>query len=134
MRLITLMAARWLFCILVFILTACSAGEASPKTQQFPTGAFKAVKPLYAEEIRFFENGTYKVRFVGDTWANPYEGTYVITGDQLVFDDPDTECAGHPGTYTWSFDGTTLTLKVVEDTCTALPRAEDLGHAWVKLP
>jgi hypothetical protein len=135
MKSITLNAARWLFCIFVFIPTACSAVETSPQAQQFPTGAFKALKPLYAEEIRFFDNGTYAVRFVGEsTWDNAYRGTYAITGEQLVFDDPDTECANHPGTYTWSFDGATLTLKVIEDTCTALPRAEDLGHAWTKLP
>jgi hypothetical protein len=133
MRSINLIATRLRICMLVFILSACSAVEASPPTQQFPTGNFKAVNPLFAEEIRFFDNGTYAVRFVGEpTWDNAYRGTYTISGDQLVFDDPETECANHPGTYTWSFDGTTLTLKVVEDTCTALPRAEDLGHAWTK--
>ena len=133
MRPITLIAARWLICILVLILTACSTVEESPKTQQFPTGAFKAVNPLYAEEINFFDNGIYGVRFRGEASIG-YSGTYTITGDQLVFDDPDTPCADHPGTYTLSFDGTTLTLMVVEDTCTALPRAEDLGRAWTKLP
>ena len=151
MRSISLIATRLRICMLVFILSACGATgnvalpptqtatqppvETSSPTQQFPTGAFKAVNPLYADEIRFFENGTYAVRFLGElTWENAYPGTYAITGDKLVFNDPDTECAGQLGTYNWSFDGTTLTLKVIEDTCTALPRAEDLGHAWVKLP
>lgn len=108
---------------------------APPPSDTFPTGHYKAVTVLYADEIIFYENGNYIIHFRGElTWENAYKGTYTTIGDQLVFDDPATECAGHPGTYDWSFDGTTLILRVIEDTCTALPRAEDLGHAWVKLP
>ena len=133
MRSIIRIAARWQICMLIFILSACGSVKATPPAQKFPTGNFKAVNPLYAEEIRFFDNGIYGVVFRGESTIG-YSGTYAISGDQLVFDDPDTDCADHSGTYNWSFDGTTLTLKVIEDTCTALPRAEDLGHAWVKLP
>jgi hypothetical protein len=133
MRSIIPIAARWQIYMLVFILSACGVGTATPPTGQFPTGSFKAVNPLYAEEIKFFDNGIYGVVFRGESSIG-YSGTYTITGDQLVFDDPDTDCAGHSGKYNWTFDGKTLTLKVIEDTCTALPRAEDLGHAWVKLP
>jgi hypothetical protein len=123
--------------LMIVLLNACAsvapASSTPNKSNPFPTGNFKAVSPLYAEEIRFFDNGIYGVVFRGESSIG-YSGNYTITGDQLVFDDPDTDCAGHSGTYNWSFDGTTLTLKVIEDTCTALPRAEDLGHAWVKLP
>lgn len=123
--------------LMIVLLTACgSAAPASStptESTPFPTGNFKAVNPLYAEEIRFFDNGIYGVVFRGESSIG-YSGTYTITGDQLVFDDPDTDCAGHSGKYNWTFDGKTLTLSVIEDTCTALPRAEDLGHAWEKLP
>jgi len=122
----------------ILLLSACgSAAPASSttnKSNSFPTGEFKAVNTVFADKIKFLEDGTYAAHFPGESWENAYQGTYAITGDQLVFNDPDTECAGQLGTYNWSFDGTTLTLKVIEDTCTALPRAEDLGHAWVKLP
>ena len=121
--------------IAMLAMSACGNSSSPSPSGSFPTGDFKAVNPLYADEIRFLEDSSYQVHFVWEgTWYDPYEGTYSITGDQLVFDDPDTECAGHPGTYTWSFDGTTLTLKVIEDTCTALPRAQDLGRAWTKVP
>jgi hypothetical protein len=129
-------STRWGLFLLFLIVSACGASE-KEQTQQFPTGEFKTVNPVYADKIRFFEDGTYAAHFSwesGSNWDGAYWGTYTITDDQLVFDDPDTECAGYPGTYHWSFDGTTLTLQVIEDTCTELPRAADLGHSWIKVP
>ena len=127
--------SRWVVCLLFFVIAACgTTAPTSTRSGSFPTGEFKAVGTVYTDKIRFFDNGNYAAHFPGESWETAYRGTYAITGDQLVFDDPETECAGHTGTYIWSFDGTTLTLTVVEDTCTALPRAEDLGHAWTKVP
>ncbi len=93
----------------------------------FPLGTFTAIHPQDTTLMEFLEGGKYAAPDVGAT------GTFTATGNQIVLVEAEGPCKGIPGTYTWSFDGTNLTLTVVQDKC-SLPRGSDLSRVWVKQP
>jgi hypothetical protein len=98
----------------------------------FPTGSYKAVIPHDVSDLVFLEDGTFTRLLRTENYLIP--GHYEVTGDKIVLnEDRGTPCFGYPGTYTWSFDGKTLTLKVVEDNCD-FPRGSNLSRSWTKQP
>ncbi len=98
----------------------------------FPTGSYKAVAPVDVTDLVFLEDGTFTRLLRSENYL--ITGTYEVTGDKIVLnEDRSMPCFGSPGTYTWSFDGKTLTLKVVEDNC-FFPRPRNLSRIWTKQP
>ena len=98
----------------------------------FPTGSYKAVNPVDVTDLVLLEDGTFTRLLASEN--SLITGTYEVTGDKIVLnEDPGMPCTGYPGTYTWSFDGKTLTLKVVEDNCD-FPRSHNLSRSWSKQP
>jgi hypothetical protein len=93
-----------------------------------PTGEFLAAT---GEMHRFDPDGTYEV------WEGAAllveDGTYVTSGDEVTFHDDSRVCQGlGDGTYTWSFDGQVITMKVVEDKCEVRRRALTSGLRLVE--
>jgi hypothetical protein len=98
----------------------------------FPTGSYKAANPVDVTDLVFLEDGTFTRLLASENYL--ITGTYEVTGDKIVLnEDRPMPCFGSPGTYTWSFDGKTLTLKVVEDNC-EFPRRVNLSRNWTKQP
>ena len=98
----------------------------------FPTGIYKADYPLMVTDLIFREDGTF-TRLIPSEDVT-ITGTYEVTGDQIVLnEDPRNPCFGVPGTYIWSFDGTTLTLRDVKDEC-QLRRYNLRLRTWTRQP
>jgi len=96
----------------------------------FPVGTYKPDHKLYADYMLFTRQGTFVFQ-LGDGVT----GTYVVNGDQIVFNVVDGFCINHPGTYHWELHGNTLLLKPINETCTESSRAEDLdGRSWILQP
>ncbi len=118
------------------IATGACAGSPTPKptaTQPggFPIGTYKPDKVEFTLSIQFNADGTYVFALAADR----HPGIYKVNGDQIVIDSADGVCAGLFGTYHWEFNGNTLLLKPIDDTCTSSSRAEDLGgRSWILQP
>src|SRR5512133_4013539 len=96
----------------------------------FPIGTYKPDHLLYTQYILFTAQGTV-VLGLGDADT----GSYVVSGDQIVFNMDVGICHNHPGTYHWEIHGDTLTLKPINETCTESSRSEDLGgRSWIRQP
>ncbi len=98
--------------LLSLTLTACG------NTQKFPNGKFVSDKDpkVYWQ---FTPDGTWDYHSPSGL---PLEGTYTISGstytetyNNAMFSDSDN--CNKPATYTWSFDGSNLTFKVLSDQC-----------------
>ena len=97
----------------------------------FPVGTYKPDNMLYTASIQFNADGT----FVADLQVDRHMGHYEVSGDQIVFNNYEGVCLGHPGTYHWEIDGNTLLLKAINDTCTTSSRQEDMeGRSWILQP
>jgi hypothetical protein len=122
--------AFWFVAILVVLLTsACGSAAAPTPGGPFPVGAYTA-KSNPDIKLLFTQGGSYTFGINGEV-----KGTYVISGNQITFTETvggTAQCVGIPGTYTWSFDGSTLTFQLVQDDCA--PRKNDWTNAWVKQP
>ena len=105
-------------------------GPSPTPSGPFPIGSYKPQFPLLAlSGLTFVDDGTYTVEGLSIT------GTYVVTNNQIVFTEKEggnARCVGIPGTYIWSFDGTTLRFKRVDDQCA--DRSLDLVRSWIKQP
>lgn len=103
-------------------LAACAPAAAKPA---FPIGTFHPVNVVELSTLTFRADGKY-------TTDEP-SGRYVVTGDTIVFTEDFGGCIGTPGTYTWSFDGSKITFKLVKDDC---PRrvSDWTSGAWIKQP
>ena len=131
----------WLILILILGSIAMGACTAPPAPTLapiptptgpggFPTGTFKPDHQLYASSIVFTPFGTFV--FVLGT---PDTGSYVVKGDQIVFNVDAGICHDKPGTYHWEIHGNTLTFKPINETCTASSRSDDLGgRSWIRQP
>ncbi len=119
---------------------ACAAPPAPPATlapQPTPTGpgGFPLGKyvPDHVRDVQyllFTAQGTFVTMF-----ADADTGSYVVSGDQIVFNMDAGVCHEHPGTYHWELHGNTLTFKPINDTCTASSRADELGgRSWIRQP
>jgi hypothetical protein len=101
--------------LLVIILSACTSAANDAPT--FPTGRF-VTKSSQFEGYLFNEDMTWAYLVDGSIAA---EGKYSVKGNQWI-EQGTAECP-FPGTYEWTFDGTNLSFKVVdEDECD--PRRE----------
>jgi hypothetical protein len=95
--------------LVVLLLTACGGGADSA---DFPTGKFVLPDNEFAG-YQFNADGSWSYFFAGTTEAG---GKYAVKGDQWIEQGTD-ECP-FPGTYSWTFNGTQLTFKLVgEDEC-----------------
>ena len=96
----------------------------------FPIGTYKPDHVLWTQSMMFTAQGTFVV-----VLGSADTGTYVVNGDQIVFNRDDGVCYNHPGTYHWEMHGNTLLLKAITETCTDTPRADDLGgRSWILQP
>ena len=124
--------------ITFLIISGCGSGQSSgpsvtPYAGPFPVGDYKPVTSTGITSLHFFDDDTFKMLLPG-LGELVIPGTYVVTSDNIVLNEPaGGPCGGFPGTYTWSFDGETLTLEAVEDDCPN-PRAEILTRTWTKQP
>jgi hypothetical protein len=133
----------WLIVVLILASIATGACTAPPTPAStlapqptptgpggFPLGNFKPDHLLYTQYILFTAQGTV-VLGLGDADT----GSYVVSGDQIVFSMDVGICHNHPGTYHWEIHGDTLTLRPINETCTESARAEDLGgRSWIRQP
>ena len=100
------------------LLAACV--PPTPAPPEFPTGRF--VNADGDEEFQFNEDGTWSY-FQGQSQSPVVFGTYSIDGDLYTDEtNSDPDCP-FPGTYTWPYDGGTLTFRLVEDECDGRPGA-----------
>ena len=60
-------------------------------------------------------------------------GTHTVSGNQIVFKESSDTCGlgAEKGTYTWTYDGKTLTFKVIDDRCGGRVGTATSGP-WVK--
>ena len=99
----------------------------------FPLGIFKPDPQGISNYMMFTANGTFIIGLPGGSRL----GTYVVNGDQIVFNASDGPCVNYPGTYHWELHGNSLTLKPVNETCPASMshRSEDMvGRSWILQP
>jgi len=102
----------------------------------FSTGQFVPAGKYYFGLLTFGADGTWSMSpmsLIGSPISR-VSGTYVVDGDRIVlyFRD-DGPCAGYPGTYRWSFDGSALFFSQIEDTC-PLQLNRDFQRGWLKIP
>ena len=95
----------------------------------FPVGVYVPLRALYITKLEFRADGTFTYSL---DRGGGVQGTYVLDGNVIVLNESDIgPCAGYPGTYNWSFDGSILFLKAIEDKC-PLPHKLPLSRGWVK--
>lgn len=94
-----------------------------PATSPFPLGTFTKDEedPLGGHTNIFQADGSYIYQGHG----RGATGTYSVTGDQIVF--KDNYCGSVLGRYTWSFDGSVLSFRMLDDTCAARSGVLHLG-------
>ena len=98
--------------------TATALPTPGPATTDFPTGVFVYGKD-HTWEFRSDGTASWK--------TNRYSGedTYKVTGNQIVI--TGDGCGDLEGLYTWDYDGTVLSFRVLRDPC-ADRRAEYGPH------
>ena len=88
--------------------------------------------------------GIYSLTLEGNSWSinqtaaagcnirtpTHFNGTFSIAGDQIVFDQVQTDCGGKY-TYKWALEGTALKFTLVEDGCSGRVFVYE-AHPWVK--
>ena len=129
----------WLIVVLILGSFAMGACAAPPTATPIPTptgpGGFPLGKyvpnPVHdVQYMLFTAQGTFVTVF-----SDADTGSYVVNGDQIVFNMDAGICRDHPGTYHWELHGNTLTFKPIDDTCTASSRQEELGgRSWIRQP
>lgn len=89
--------------------------QQTPAAAAFPKGTY-AVNMSDGSVIQVtFADGTYNATQDGQPIA---AGKYIAKGDQIVVSDNSDACGmSGEGTYTWAFDGKTLTFKGSADAC-----------------
>ncbi len=133
----------WLILVLILgsiVMGACTSAPAATPTPApmptptgpggFPLGKYVPDHPLDIQYLLFSAQGTFVTVF-----SDADTGTYVVKGDQIVFNMDAGVCHEHPGTYHWEIHGNTLTLKPINETCTASSRADEMGgRLWIRQP
>jgi hypothetical protein len=96
-----------------------------------PAGIYKPDPPGVSAYMLFTAQG----RYISSLPGGPRTGSYVVTGDQIVFNADDGPCVNVPGTYHWELNGNTLIFKAIQDDCTQALRQEDMtGRSWILQP
>ena len=96
--------------------TRTSTPIPKPTLENFPFGTFQANYEGSVLIHTFNAEGTWNARLDNQHLDG---GTFTINGFQIEIYATGCQFAGldHKGTYTWSFDGETLTFKKVTDNC-----------------
>ena len=95
--------------------TATLAQSTPAAPGEFPTGSFGTTTAEDEYLIKFENNGTYTVYVDGDLIG---EGQYVVTGDQVTFEDDTEACAGlGAGLYTWTYAEGHLSFIAIDEPC-----------------
>jgi len=104
--------------LVMLALAACSGASSDGPT--FPTGRFNSQESKHIA-YQFNEDNTWVYLYYGEHGA---EGTYKVDGNLWIEQGTD-ECP-FPGTYEWTFDGSSLNFKLVgEDACDPRREATD---------
>jgi hypothetical protein len=83
----------------------------------------------------YLDKGTFKVFHPATGFAAV--GSFSVSGDRITFlNDPYCEeDLRMVGTYSWATDGSSLTLKAIDDLCSIGLRAKNLTSApWTRIP
>ena len=98
--------------VLVFLsLLLAACGPTSSGEANFPTGKF--VRADNANHgLIFNEDGTFSVFEGGGTLVR---GTYSVNGDTFTEESNDAGCTDVPKSFKYTFDGTNLTFKYIDD-------------------
>lgn len=109
--------------LIALTIAGCNAGSSAKS--DFPTGKFMSASNQYVGYV-FNQDNTWTYLDWGEIGA---QGTYSVKGNQWI--EEGTEECPYPGTYNWSFDGTNLAFKLVdEDKCEPRRQATD-GQIFV---
>jgi hypothetical protein len=120
-----------LFCALALVMvSAIGSSVRTAAAADFPVGSYS----LADFTLTFGDNGQFKV-MKGDKLA--VEGEYSVQGEQLRLTDKQGPFAcgngQETGTYTWKYEGDSLTLTKVSDPCEGRSQAIS-GNAWKRKP
>jgi hypothetical protein len=112
------------------VLSAVGIGTRAVAAAEFPVGSYT----LADYTLTFGDAGQFRV-MKGDQLG--VEGEYSITGEQLRLTDKQGPFAcgngQETGTYTWKYEGDSLTLSAVSDPCGG--RAQAIaGKPWKRKP
>lgn len=122
------MNSRLYWLTAVLMLGTIAVGACAPR---FPAGDYAPDRKLDADWVRFSADGTYVIGIM----PREIPGRYVVDGDKIVLNEDSGICLNHPGTYHWEVHGNVLTMKAINDTCTASERATDFsGRSWIRQP
>ena len=121
------MNSRLYWLIVVLMLGSIVIGACATR---FPLGDYEPEHKLDADWISFRAEGRYVIAIEPREIA----GTYVVDGDKIVLNEQSGVGLNHPGTYHWEIHGNALTLKAIDDQCTASERATDLSRTWDRQP
>ncbi len=120
------MSRKWVELSLGIILFVFSVAGCARKPAPAPTPTPVPPTPTFTVVVLPFPTGKltnmdYVLDFKSDgtyTASGPQgteTGTYVASGDQVVLT---CQCCGNvKGTYSWIFDGSTLTFHAIDDAC-----------------
>jgi hypothetical protein len=102
-----------------------------PATQAtFPTGSFTATDADGRWVQTYKTDSTFTLTKNGV--AHFTLGKYSLSGNRVVFSDNSSLCSSlGDGTYTWSFNGTSLTFICVTDACIARKNTQ-ISNTWTK--
>ena len=115
----------------IVVMIACTACS----SQAFPAGVYTAAQPSPTDritEFSFTPDGAFTISYYDGKQAT---GTYSVSGGKITFNElnEDSPCLGSPATMSWTSSGDRLTLKTIEDKCSAGP-SYDWARDWNKLP
>ena len=115
--------------------TPAPAAAPSPPAPQLPLalGTYTNEKTFHGSETLTLLDGSRYTELVPEA-GRLIKGNLTLTSDQVTFTETEGGvCTGTPGTYTWAFDGKTLTFTNIQDDC--LPRSGDHPSGpWIKQP
>jgi len=112
----------WIALAIVLIVVGCGpSATQSPPTPAptvttalaFPMGTFTKASLTW----EFKADGTYVLESHTQAMDLNVNGTYTVTGDQMVIQDNYHPCKDVVGTYAWAYDGEVLSITVVNDKC-----------------
>jgi len=139
----------WIAIVIVLVNVGCSpsAAQSTPTSAptlaiptqlptptattavSFPIGIFRKANLTW--EIK--ADGTYAVRSHTDSIPVHDDGTYTVNGNQVAIQGDWVPCKGILGTYTWAYEGETLSFTVLADKCAVRRNITD-SSKWLKKP
>jgi hypothetical protein len=128
--------STWVPFLILLMIGGCSSQK--PSSPSTPTLSPTVTStPVIAFPVGSFTNGAWSWVFKADgTFVSSgpkgsETGTYSVKGDQVFIT---CQCCGSvQGTYSWTFDGLSLKLAVIDDKCTNRKIVVD-ASTWSKGP